>query len=101
MAMATLSGDDGWLRESWRPKPPRGAEDDPAGGLPAEVVTEIQDRAFELVVAWRNGELGTAQPPRPDELHRMLEVSLGPGTRLPDGIGGLLAEELGSASRYP
>lgn len=101
MAMATLSGDGEWLREDWRPEAQRGAEDDNAGGLPAEAVREIRDRAFELVLSWRSGEVPVAPPPGPDELHRMLEVSLGPGTRLPDGIGGLLAEELGTASRYP
>jgi len=101
MAMATLSGDDDWLRESWRPHAQRGAEDDNTGGLPDEVVTEIRDRAFDLVMAWRDGEVPPAPAPGPDELRRMLEISLGPGTRLPDGIGGLLAEELGTASRYP
>lgn len=98
MAMATLSGDDTWLREEWRPAAPRGAEEDNTGGLPPEVQAEIRAAAFELVLAWRAGK-PAADPPPPERLLSMLEISLGPGTTLPPGIAPLLAEELGVASR--
>jgi 4-hydroxyacetophenone monooxygenase len=103
MAMATLTGElrgeDGWLRERWHPKAPRGAEEDDSGGLPPQIAQEIRDRAFDLVIAWRAGELRPATPPGPDELREMLEFSLGPGNPLPPGIGPLLAEELGVTTR--
>jgi 4-hydroxyacetophenone monooxygenase len=98
MAMATLSGDDTWLREEWRPAAPRGAEEDNTGGLPPEVQAEIRAAAFELILAWRAGK-PAADPPPPDRLLQMLEISLGPGTTLPLGLAPLLAEELGVASR--
>ncbi len=98
MAMATLSGDDTWLREAWRPAAPRGAEEDNTGGLPPEVQAEIRAAAFELILAWRAGKPAAAPPP-PERLLQMLEISLGPGTALPPGIAPLLAEELGVASR--
>jgi 4-hydroxyacetophenone monooxygenase len=98
MAMATLSGDDTWLREEWRPAAPRGAEEDNTGGLPPEVQAEIRAAAFELILAWRAGK-PAADPPPPDRLLQMLEISLGPGTTLPPGLAPLLAEELGVASR--
>ncbi|HVW34512.1 MAG TPA: NAD(P)/FAD-dependent oxidoreductase, partial [Acidimicrobiia bacterium] len=97
-AMATLSGDDAWLRAEWRPAAPRGADEDPAGGLPAGVQAEIRAAAFELILAWRNGK-PAAGPPPPERLREMLELSLGPGNDLPEGIAPLLAEELGVASR--
>ena len=98
MAMATLSGDDTWLREEWRPAAPRGAEEDNTGGLPPEVQAEIRAAAFELILAWRAGK-PAADPPPPERLLQMLEISLGPGTSLPPGLAPLLAEELGVASR--
>jgi len=99
-AMATLSGDDSWLRESWRPPSQRDVEKD-SGGLPDDVVAEIRDHAFDLVMAWRAGEVPTVALPGPDELHRMLEITFGSGAQLPDGMGELLAEELGAGSRFP
>jgi 4-hydroxyacetophenone monooxygenase len=98
MAMATLSGDDAWLREEWRPAAPRGADEDNSGGLPATVQAEIRGAAAELILAWRAGKPPAAPPP-PERLVEMLEISLGPGNVLPPGIGPLLAEELGTARR--
>jgi 4-hydroxyacetophenone monooxygenase len=98
MAMATLSGDDAWLREEWRPAAPRGPAEDNTGGLPESVQADIRAAALELVLAWRAGK-PAAEPPPPDRLVTMLEISLGPGNVLPPAIGPLLAEELGVASR--
>jgi 4-hydroxyacetophenone monooxygenase len=98
MAMATLSGDDTWLRDEWRPAAPRGAAEDDTGGLPPDVQAEIRDAAYELVLAWREGK-PAADPPSAERLIEMLEISLGPGNTLPPGIGPLLAEELGAVSR--
>src|SRR5947199_7064 len=56
MAMATLSGDDAWLREEWRPAAPRGAEEDTSGGLPAEDQAAVRAAALELILAWRAGK---------------------------------------------
>ena len=98
MAMATLSGDDAWLREEWRPAAPRGAEEDTSGGLPAEDQAAVRAAALELILAWRAGKPAAAPPP-PERLVEMLEISLGPGNVLPPEIGPLLAEELGTARR--
>lgn len=99
-AMATLSGDDSWLRESWRPPNQRDVEK-PSGGLPDDVVAEIRDRAFDLVMAWRAGEVPEVATPDPAQLQRMLEITFGSGAELPDGYGEVLAEELGAGSRFP
>jgi 4-hydroxyacetophenone monooxygenase len=98
MAMATLSGDDAWLRDEWRPAAPRGAEEDNTGGLPPDVQAEIRAAAYELVLAWQAGK-PAADPPSAERLVEMLEIALGPGNTLPPEIGPLLAEELGVASR--
>jgi 4-hydroxyacetophenone monooxygenase len=98
MAMATLTGDDGWRREEWRPAAPRGPEEDNTGGLAPGVQAAIRAAALEAVLAWRAGK-PAAEPPAPDRLVEMLEIALGPGNELPPELGPLLAEELGAASR--
>ncbi|HYT40430.1 MAG TPA: NAD(P)/FAD-dependent oxidoreductase, partial [Acidimicrobiia bacterium] len=98
VAMATLSGDEAWLRPDWRPAAPRGAEEDNSGGLPADVQAAIRAAANAAILAWRAGK-APAEPPDPARITQLLEISLGPGNPLPDGIGPLLAEELGVASR--
>jgi len=98
MAMATLSGDDAWLREEWRPAAPRGAEEDNTGGLPPGIQADIRAAAFDLIMAWRSGK-PAAEPPPADRILAMLEMSLGPGNALPPGLAPVLAEELGAASR--
>jgi 4-hydroxyacetophenone monooxygenase len=96
--MATLSGDDAWLREEWRPAAPRGAEEDNTGGLAPDIQAAIRAAALELILAFREGK-PPADPPPPDRIAELLEISLGPGNTLPGGIGPLLAEELGVAER--
>ncbi|MCA1842545.1 MAG: NAD(P)/FAD-dependent oxidoreductase, partial [Actinobacteria bacterium] len=98
MAMATLSGDDAWLREEWRPASPRGPEEDNTGGLPSDLQAGIRAAAFELIMAWREGK-PPADPPPAERILAMLEISLGPGNTLPPGLAPVLAEELGAASR--
>jgi 4-hydroxyacetophenone monooxygenase len=98
VAMATLSGDNAWLRDEWRPAAPRGAEEDNTGGLPPDVQAAVRAAAFELILAWRAGK-APAEPPPPDRITELLEISLGPGNNLPGGLGPLLAEELGVADR--
>ena len=98
MAMATLSGDDAWLRNEWRPAAQKGAEEDDTGGLAPEAQAEIRSAAFELISAWRAGK-PAADPPPPERLLEMLEIALGRGTSLPPAIAPLLAEEIGAVSR--
>jgi 4-hydroxyacetophenone monooxygenase len=98
LAMATLSGDEAWLRDEWRPAAPRGADEDNTGGLPPEAQSAIREAAFELILAARAGK-PAAPPPPPERIIEMLEISLGPGNALPETIGPLLAEELGVADR--
>src|SRR5581483_4631985 len=96
MAMATLSGDDAWLRPEWHPAAPQGAEEDNTGGLPPGIRADIRAAAHEVVLAWRAGKPPAAPPP-PGRLVGMLEIALGPGNRLPPSIGPLLSEELAGA----
>src|SRR5687767_9566953 len=56
VAMATLSGDNAWLRDEWCPAAPRGAEEDNTGGLPPDVQVAVRAAALELILAWRAGK---------------------------------------------
>jgi 4-hydroxyacetophenone monooxygenase len=97
MVLAHLTGDDRWLDAPYRPTRPKGAGDHDSGGFSAEMQERIRDEAFEIIRAWRQGDLVPADAPSPERLTHMLEISL--AMSLPEGYGGILAEELGLASR--
>jgi 4-hydroxyacetophenone monooxygenase len=97
MVLAHLTGDDKWLEDPYRPGRPKGVGDHDSGGFPEMLQRSIRADAFEIIRAWREGRLAPAEHPSPQKLTHMLEVSL--GMSLPEGYGGMLAEELGLASR--
>jgi 4-hydroxyacetophenone monooxygenase len=98
LALATLTGDERWLRGRYVPKPQRGPGDNDSGGFHPGLARSIRADAYDLIAAWRERRLAAAEPPAPERLVAMLETSL--GAELPAGSGGLLAEEFGSADRW-
>lgn len=98
LSLAQLTGDDRWLQDPYRPSRPKGPGDNDSGGFSEEVQAEIREQAFELITAWRGGELQPADPPSPEKVAGMLSISLG-DVNLPEGFGPLLAEELGLLER--
>jgi len=97
MVLAHLTGDDKWLEDPYRPTRPRGVGDHDSGGFPEELQRSIRDDALETIGALREGRLAPVEHPSPGKLAHMLEISL--GMSLPEGYGGMLAEELGLVSR--
>ena len=98
-ALAQLTGDDTWLTGRFRPTSALGVDDHDTAGLPPHLQQEARDEAFGVLRAWHDGAFEAAPPPSPERLTQMLHLSLGSSQRLPEGIGGLLAEELGVLDR--
>lgn len=93
-----LTGDDRWLEPPYAPALPRGPGDHDDGGLPERVQAEIRDAVHDLVVGLREGSIQPAESPSPEEVARILTVTL--GTEVPEEAGGLMMEELGLWSRF-
>jgi 4-hydroxyacetophenone monooxygenase len=98
-ALAQLTGDDQWLTGRFAPAAPMGVDDSDSAGLSEELQAELRAEAFTVLRAWHDGELEAAPAPSPQRLVRMLSWSLGNSQRLPEDLGGLLAEELGVLDR--
>jgi 4-hydroxyacetophenone monooxygenase len=98
-ALAQLTGDDEWLTGPFAPGAPLGVDDHDSAGLSEELQAQARAEAFAVLRAWHDGKLEAAPAPSPQRLVRMLSLSLGNSQRLPEDIGGLLAEELGVVDR--
>jgi 4-hydroxyacetophenone monooxygenase len=97
LALAQLTGDDKWLAEPYIPSRTRGPGDNDSGGFPEDLQSQIRADALALIEEWRAGRLEPAPPPSPGKVTAMLQTSL--SEQLPDGMGPMLAEELGIESR--
>ncbi len=63
MVLVQLTGDLRWLDEPYRPKRPRGMNDNDNGGLPEEVQAEIRAAALKAILEWRAGKpIAIAEP---------------------------------------
>lgn len=98
-ALAHLTGDDEWLSGRFAPAAPLGVDDHDSAGLSEELQAAVRAEALVVLRAWHDGTLLPAPAPSPERLVRMLSLSLGSSQRLPEDIGGLLAEELGVTDR--
>ena len=98
LALATLTGDERWINEPYKPTPPRGPSDHDSGGFSEELQASIRGDALKLISEFHAGMPQPAAPPSPEKLERMLAIGL--ASELPDGYGPLLAEELGIEDRH-
>jgi 4-hydroxyacetophenone monooxygenase len=92
-----FTGDDRWLEAPYAPGQAAGPGDHDDASLPEDIQAEIRDAAYELVVSLRDGSVEPAPTPTPDEIARILTVTL--QTKVPPETGPLLAEELGLVGR--
>ncbi len=97
LAMAQLSGDRRWVEPPYTPSRARGLGDNDDAGFPVEMQHEIRRSALELVAAWREGRLGPAPPPSPDDVAAMLSTSL--AMEVPAEYGAVMSEEMGILGR--
>jgi 4-hydroxyacetophenone monooxygenase len=97
LSLATLTGDDRWLREPYVPTPPRGPGDGDDGGFSEELQESIRAEALRILTDLADGATEPAPAPGPERIAEMLAISL--QTALPEGMGPMLAEELGTLDR--
>jgi hypothetical protein len=75
--LVQLTGEMRWLDGPYRPTRSRGVDDNPTGGLPEPIQTEIRAAVLESLLAWRAGAPMALPDPSDDLLVRMLSVSMG------------------------
>ncbi|MEJ8279458.1 flavin-containing monooxygenase [Pseudonocardia spirodelae] len=93
MVLAHTTGDEKWLRDPYRPRRPKGLDDNDSGGLPPERQDEVRKAVLDLVTSGAR----PASSPEPERVAAMLEVAM--DEPVPAEYGPLLSEELGLRSR--
>ena len=96
LVLTHLTGDKRWLEEPYRPKRPRGLDDNDSGGLSPEIQAQIRTAVIGAVRAYRAGELDVS-PPSPTQITEMLSAVM--GEAVPSEYGPLMSEEFGFTSR--
>ena len=92
MVLVQLSGDKHWLEAPYKPKRPRGVDDNDSGGLSEEIQQEIRAAALDAILAWRGGK-PAALNPSDQELVEMLTVAM--GETVPAEYGAMTSAQLG------
>ncbi|MAT05172.1 MAG: monooxygenase [Acidimicrobiaceae bacterium] len=93
MVLVQLTGDLRWLEPPYRPRRAHGMGDNPTGGLPEHVQSEIREAAVAAIDAWRAGEPVAIPEPSDELLVEMLAAAM--GEPVPDEYGPMIAAELG------
>jgi 4-hydroxyacetophenone monooxygenase len=90
--LVQMTGDMRWLEAPYRPRRPRGLDDNDSGGLPQDIQDEIRAAALEAILAWRAGKpLAIAVPPRELRL-KMLACAM--AEEIPAGYDSIIEAEL-------
>lgn len=89
-----LTGDERWIRAPYTPTRPKGIDDNDSGGLEEARQQEIRDAAFDAIVEWRAGRAIAIERPSPDQVVRMMSVSM--GEQIPDDYGPFMSMKLDS-----
>ncbi len=92
MVLVQLSGERRWLQDPYRPRRPRGVDDNDSGGLSDEIQQEIRAAALQAILAWKGGKPAALNPTDVD-LVEMLSVAM--GEKVPAEYGGMTSAQLG------
>ena len=92
MVLVQLTGDLRWLEEPYRPKRPRGMNDNDSGGLPEAVQAEIREAALKAILAWRAGR--PIAIPEPSAELRLKMLSRAMAEEVPAEYDPIIAAEL-------
>ena len=92
MVLVQLSGDKRWLDAPYKPKRPRGVDDNDTGGLSEEIQLEIRAAALDAILAWKGGKPAVLNPSDQD-LVEMLTVAM--GETVPAEYGAMTSAQLG------
>lgn len=87
-----LTGSRGWLADRFRPERPRGIAEDPTGGLPDDVQTEIREAAANAIRDWLEGKAAAITHFEPEQALELLSFTV--GEHVPGEYADYLAAEL-------
>jgi 4-hydroxyacetophenone monooxygenase len=93
MVLHQLTGDHRWLADPYRPRRPRGMEDNDDGRLPPEVQTEIRGAAVAAILAWSAGAAIASPRPSQERFGEMLCAIM--GEEVPAEFWPMLATQMG------
>jgi 4-hydroxyacetophenone monooxygenase len=93
LVVAHLTGDPKWLADPYLPTRTIALDDNDTGGLPEARQAEIREAAFDIVTAWRDGQIDLPPPPQDEQITALLALSL--GEPLPGEYAPSMAEEAG------
>ncbi|WP_327241831.1 flavin-containing monooxygenase [Streptomyces sp. NBC_01320] len=94
-----LTGNWSYLQSQFAPGPMRGPGDHDDAGLAKESQRELRATAHLVILDHMRGALPQVPAPTPEQLVEILSLVV--GDDVPANTAGLLAEELGTASRTP
>jgi 4-hydroxyacetophenone monooxygenase len=97
--LVQMTGDDRWVTAPYLPERNRGLDDNPSGGLSAELQAEIREAALRAILAWQAGAPIAEPHPAPALMVRMLSVVM--GEEIPPEYGPMLADEATIATDPP
>ncbi len=92
MVLVQLTGELRWLDEPYRPKRPRGMNDNDNGGLPEAVQAEIRAAALKAILEWRAGK--PIAIPEPSTELRLKMLSRAMAEQVPAEYDPIIAAEL-------
>jgi 4-hydroxyacetophenone monooxygenase len=97
MCLAHMTGDPRWLGARYRPERTRGLVDDPTGGLPEDVQTEVRRALRDAVLDWVAAGRPSLPAPTPEQMPAFMEQAL--GEVVPARYSKMMLAHLGFATR--
>ena len=92
MSVYQLTGDEKWLADPFRPRRPRGIDDDDTGGLSDETQAVLRSAAFDAVVGYTEGAPAVIPAPRGELLRAMMSTCV--GEEVPSAFEEMVAAEM-------
>lgn len=99
MSLYQLTGDEAWLRPPFRPRRPRGIDDDDTGGFDEAVQDQVRTAAYEAIQRHSAGEPAAVAAPRGDLLVQLMSACI--GEEVPAHFAEMTAVEMGFVDRQP
>jgi 4-hydroxyacetophenone monooxygenase len=98
LVLHTLTGEEIYLSERYRPTRARGMDDHDSGGLSDAAGAEVRAAALDALLAWDAAGRPPTAPPTETRLTTLLGFAL--ADEISTAYGELLAEEIGALSRH-
>lgn len=97
MSVYHLTGEERWLADPYRPRRPRGIDDDDTGGLSDDAQSSVRAAALAAVLHFTDGVPAAVPAPRGNLLRRMMSTCV--GEPVPEAYEDMVAAEMGFVDR--